>query len=108
MSRLSGDDVLEQLAESLNHELQLRKIDKETAAEIAVSVTEKLRFNLGGQNIYFTKFTLHQKLIRDRDIYRKFTGNNYQELAMEYELSEMRIRQIIHKVACIQRQERRP
>lgn len=64
-------------------------------AEIAFGQTERLSFEMGGGNFYMHKGTAFRLSSRDREMCRKFTGRNYHKLAREYNLSEMRVRQII-------------
>lgn len=95
MSRIYGDDVLEQVAESTRDQLISEKIDEEKATSIAINLAQKMRHDFGGQLVYFPKAFGRAREIRDAGIYAKFDGGNYQALGIEYNLSEMRIRQII-------------
>lgn len=51
---------------------------------------------MGGRGgIYIAKGLIAQLSVRDREMCGKFRGNNYRELAHEYALTEMRVRQIV-------------
>lgn len=51
---------------------------------------------MGGRGgIYIAKGLIAQLSARDRDMCAKFRGNNYRQLAHEYDLTEMRVRQIV-------------
>lgn len=49
----------------------------------------------GSAPIYFAKGVVMRLHPRDREMCAKFRGNNYDELAAEYDLTEMRVRQIV-------------
>lgn len=49
----------------------------------------------GGGAIYLPKGVALRLSARDREICGRFRGNNYRELARDYDLTEMRVRQII-------------
>jgi hypothetical protein len=49
----------------------------------------------GGTAIYLAKGVAVHLSARDREMCGKFRGNNYRELAREYGLTEMRVRQIV-------------
>ncbi len=50
----------------------------------------------GGQSIYLAKGVAIHLSARDREMCMKFKGNNYRELSKEYDLTEMRVRQIVN------------
>lgn len=57
---------------------------------------QHLAQEMGGRGgIYIAKGLIAQLSARDREMCAKFRGNNYRELAREYDLSEMRVRQIV-------------
>ena len=49
----------------------------------------------GGRALYLAKGVAMHLSARDRKLCAKFRGNNYRELAREYGLTEMRVRQIV-------------
>lgn len=49
----------------------------------------------GGRSLYLAKGVSVQLSARDREMCSRFRGNNYRELASEYDLTEMRVRQIV-------------
>lgn len=71
------------------------KLDHQPAAEAAFAIAEEARRELGGGHIYIAKGQEWELSLRDREIYAKFRGDNYAQLAREYDLTEMRIRQIV-------------
>ncbi|AWI78618.1 transcriptional regulator [Parazoarcus communis] len=73
------------------------KLDHQTAAEAALSIAERARKELGGGHQYIPKGRDYELSRRDRQIYGKFHGDNYTQLAREFDLTEMRIRQIVDR-----------
>ncbi|NMG48253.1 transcriptional regulator [Azoarcus communis] len=73
------------------------KLEHQPAAEAAMSIAERVRKELGGGFHYIPKGRDYELSHRDRAIYGKFRGDNYQQLAREYDLTEMRIRQIVER-----------
>ncbi|QDF95156.1 hypothetical protein CJ010_00605 [Azoarcus sp. DD4] len=73
------------------------KLDHQPAAEAALSIAEAARKELGGGMLYIPKGTAWELSARDREIYARFRGDNYDQLAREFQLTEMRIRQIVDR-----------
>lgn len=91
--------VLALIATAAYDQLRARtKLDHAEASELAFSISEQARVTLGGgAHYYIPKGQQWLLSKRDREIWDKFRGNNYQALAQEYDLTEMRIRQIIER-----------
>lgn len=87
---------LAELATAIALELrELYPLEEEAAAEIGFKVAEQVRGTLGGIPLYVPKGQAYELAKRDWAIYAKFRGDNYEELALEYNLTAMRIRQIV-------------
>lgn len=69
---------------------QLRAWAKQVLMQLQHLANEK-----GGTAIYLAKGVAVHLSARDREMCGKFRGNNYRELAREYGLTEMRVRQIV-------------
>lgn len=54
-----------------------------------------LASEMGGGTVYLAKGVSVQLSARDRAMCERFRGNNYRELARDYDLTEMRVRQIV-------------
>lgn len=106
MAKISGDDVLEDVAIQLQTGLVEEGTERRVATEIAIRVTQKMRDLLGGQNVYFPRGLRHLKSARDAAIHAAFDGTNYQALAIEHGVSEIRIRQIISAQNLLRRSAR--
>ncbi|MCK9988671.1 MAG: hypothetical protein AzoDbin1_05143 [Azoarcus sp.] len=78
--------------------LQLRveftALSEAELARIALGLTERLRREMGGQQAYLPRGRSFELSDRDREIGATFNGRNLRELARQYDLSDVRIRQI--------------
>lgn len=90
-------DTLEQMGQVVGRTL-MRKggMKAERAQEAAFAVVEAIRHEFGGSPIYINKGTSFDLQPRDEEIWRKFNGHNYTELAREYKLTEVRVREIVN------------
>jgi len=68
-----------------------RTIAYKASIQSAIELAEMYQ----GTHIYLPKLDGTIKTLRDRKIKKEFTGYNYKELALKYNLSEIWIRQII-------------
>ena len=73
------------------------KLDHQAASEAALSIAEAARVGLGGGDIYIPKGQAYMLRRRDLQIYAKFRGDNIGALAREFDLTEMRVRQIVDR-----------
>jgi hypothetical protein len=64
-------------------------------ARVAVIQLQHLAREIGGQAIYLAKGVVMQLNVRDQQMCAEFRGNNYEELARKYNLTQMRVRQIV-------------
>lgn len=74
---------------------QLRENQKELAEVIGIEAYKKLIKYYGGTSLYVQKADSVMKDARDIELNQKFDGGNYKELAREYGISEMTIRDIV-------------
>lgn len=76
---------------------------KHIAQLVGIDNYKKLVHHFGGCSIYIYKEDTLIKELRDKEIIEKFNGDNYKELALEYNLAERTIREIItdkYKIKC--------
>lgn len=64
-------------------------------ATLALRQTERLSTEEGGRNFYLGKGLRYRASLRDRAMYERFNGRNYNELARDYHLTPTRVRQIM-------------
>lgn len=69
---------------------QLRTWSVQVCAQLQHLANEK-----GGRALYLAKGVAVRLSVRDRQMCERFRGNNYRELAAEFGLTEMRVRQIV-------------
>lgn len=68
---------------------------KSLAEVIGMEAYIKLVETYGGCNIYIAKADKLLNLKRDKEIYKKFNGNNYTQLAKEYNLTVRTVYEIV-------------
>lgn len=89
--------ILEELAVVVGKSLETSLgLEGARAKEIGVSVALRFAENNGGQSVYIPIAISARTAIRDLEIRRKFNGRNAMDLAKEYKLTDMRIRQILN------------
>ncbi|MBQ8515620.1 MAG: hypothetical protein IJ496_09510 [Ruminococcus sp.] len=76
---------------------QLQGNQKELAETIGIEAYRKLVARYGGGNVYVCKLDTLLQPFRDEEIYRMFNGRNYREIAVQYNLTEKTVREIIAK-----------
>jgi len=100
-------EILEELAAHLGEALVKRGLSKEVAAQVAWESADWLRQPTawGGRSIYIPRAEQIELRARDLEIYHRqvFEHWSYPLLAKTYNLTEMRIRQVLARV----RQQRR-
>lgn len=68
---------------------------RELAETIGLDAFRQLVRVYGGLTMYIPKADNFRRDLRNDEIREKFTGKNYRQLAQEYELSDVMIRQIV-------------
>lgn len=83
-------------------------IDKETAEKISHSTVDHLRKDYGGEYIYFPKGAQLDSILRQHEIYKRWTGTNQVELAKEFNLTVPAVYRIIKKAHKKETDKRQP
>lgn len=91
-------EMLADLADQIAVKLVDVNLPPEKAADIGFDIAEFMREHWGGYPFYFPKGVQYDFHKRDLDIFERFKGYNHAELAREFNLSVMRIYQIIKAV----------
>ncbi len=91
---------LREIATSLYAELLERvelvdALGRPALADLAIAQTERLSADFGGHTMYMHKGVSYRLTPRNQQMCAEFRGDNYAELADRYELTEMRVRQIV-------------
>jgi Mor family transcriptional regulator len=77
-------------------------LSMEMARQAVFVVAEVIRKDWSGDGLYLPKGLAYEISRRDREMYRKFTGNNHAALAREYDLS---VRQVYARIALVGEEE---
>lgn len=105
----SYPEVLADIARTIHEQLMedpRAKLPHQVAAEVALSVTEHVRRRIGGAATYIPRGHSYELTLRDREIWSEFKGDNYSELARKYDITEMRVRQIMAQALRLDRARR--
>lgn len=73
----------------------------QTWATQVLAQMQHIANEVGGEAIYFAKGLAMHVSSRDRELFARFNGRNHRDLAKRYDITEMRVRQI---VAAIERE----
>ena len=95
MSNSFTVSMLSDMMYDIESSLVAKGIKKDRATEVAFEVVDKMRRNFGGITIFIPKDRSLDKIIRDSEIFRSFTGRNHEALAMQYGLSMQQIYRIV-------------
>lgn len=87
------DDVAAKVARMAR--CRLPPMDEAQARDFGRRVADMLAEDWGGSNIYIPKNLASRFRRRDARLYREFTGDNIQELAHRYGLTQQRVYAII-------------
>ncbi|NMG48958.1 hypothetical protein GO613_12690 [Azoarcus communis] len=71
--------------------------DDTQAAHIALALTEGLRREIGGGQIYVPKGDEYELTARDREILDRFNGHNHEQLAREYDVTTRHIYRLLQR-----------
>ena len=82
------------------------QVPGDVANEIALATSESVRLKLGGGQTYLQKGVSYENAARNKELWEKFSGDNYKELADLSGLCIMRVRQIINEQRIKERERR--
>ncbi len=101
-------EVLADMAQSIAASVRknLPELPMERVVDVALGATEFVRIKHGGGAIYLGKGESYENSLRDKEIWALFKGNNYLQLAKQFDLTEMRVRQIVGFMKLRDRAER--
>lgn len=92
-------ELLEGLAARAAELLCAEGIGQEQARTIGFKLAESVRQHWGGQLVYVPVGTGYEISERDREIWEKFTGDNHEQLARDYEVTVVHVYRIVKKMA---------
>lgn len=99
-------EIAERLYLQLADESDTAALGLPRLAVLALAQTERLSLELGGGGFYMHKGNSYRLSKRYRKIWEEFTGKNYTQLARKYDLTEMRIKQIVDEIRQQEKKER--
>lgn len=76
---------------------QVSQLGEAWVATLVYQVGEHVRETFGGIGVYIPKGSSYGCAMRDREIYARFRGDNYDELARETGLTVRRVQQIVSR-----------
>lgn len=91
-------ELLEDIAAHATNVLTEYGVNVELADQAAVAIIDHLVEHWGGQLITFPKDFFFRMAKRDQEIYDRFTGHNYAELAKEYGITQRAVYKVISRV----------
>lgn len=68
-------------------------------AVLSIKIANRISEDMGGGNLYINKSVSMQLSDRNWEMYSKFNGHNYRDLARLYKLTEVQVRNIINACA---------
>lgn len=86
-----------ELSDFVHAQLKNAGITSQQQINLADKMLVAMAIYSGGRGFYLPNAKATQDFIRNRRIYKTFTGHNHKELAAEYKMTEMRIYQIIRE-----------
>lgn len=86
------NNLTEILAEELRAAAPYFGLKAELAGDLASAVVEKLRLRLGGDRLYMRRTDTGR---RNLAIFKSFTGDNYEDLARQWNRSRRQIERIV-------------
>lgn len=92
------NEMLSDLVALAERVLQDHDIPQAVATITANSLADRLADHWGGQNISFPKDVRWKLAKLELEIYDRFNGRNYDELAQAYHMTERGIRKLIARV----------
>lgn len=72
-------------------------VEGDRIASLTFKITENIRSQCGGAAFYLSRGRRYELSQREEKIWREFDGTNYYQLAKQYDLSEMQIRNIVKR-----------
>ncbi|MFA7238705.1 MAG: Mor transcription activator family protein [Sulfuricellaceae bacterium] len=99
-------EIAERLYLQLAEERDTAALGLPRLAQLALAQTERLSLELGGGGFYMHKGKSYRLSKLYRKIWEEFTGTNLTQLARKYNLTEMRIRQIVDEIREQEKKER--
>ncbi|MEX3556413.1 MAG: Mor transcription activator family protein [Burkholderia gladioli] len=92
-------DVLEHIAQIVHQMVRAHGLPPQAAQAAALDITDAICWHFRGSQPYIPLGVRYRTFRRDVEMASKFTGNNHEELAREYDLTPSRVRVILKEIA---------
>ncbi len=88
-------DTLVELFEVVSHALKKRATISDDTDACAIAAVRAIAFTFGGRSFYLPRGNKINLALRDAEIFQRANRNNIDDLAIEFEISQVRIYQIL-------------
>lgn len=88
-------ELLSDVSDDLFKRLKDAGLDEQQSRKTAFEHVEFIRKHWGGQPIYIPKGMAHDLTERDMALFKEFNGHNHNELARKYNISVVRVYQLL-------------
>lgn len=99
-------EILADLAEQAEERLAATGCDPAQAAEMGARLAQHMNQFWGSGQLYICKGKHYEISLRDREIFRRFNGDNHYWLAREYDLTVQHVYRIVARVGAEERAKR--
>ena len=89
--------LLAEMAHTIKQCLVAEKINTDRAEQIAYDATDNVRQHFGGINVFIPKDKSLDRMARNSEIFRQFTGGNHEELALKFDMSIQHIYRVVER-----------
>jgi Mor family transcriptional regulator len=100
-------EVLEQVGQVVARKLREEGIEATHAGQMVFDITEGIRTEVGGIQVYIPRGIRYEFSQRDQEIYAAFNGTNYNALSQQHGLSSVQVRNIIKRCQQAEREARK-
>lgn len=92
-------ELLADLVDSVTKRLSQNGVNDNTAEIVANDLADHIAKHWGGQVINIPKDYKRELTKLELEIYERFQGDNYDNLAREYNMTESGVRKLIHRIS---------
>jgi Mor family transcriptional regulator len=91
-------ELLMHLISRFSRSLEGNGVTKDRAIEIAISISDDLCKEFGGELIYIPKNKDHNTMLMQHAIFKEFNGTNQSELGRKYNISITHVYRVLKKL----------
>jgi Mor family transcriptional regulator len=102
MSALANDErraeLLMHIISSVSRALEGNGMAKDKATEAAITISDELCKEFGGEQIYMPKNKDHNTMLMQHALFKEFDGTNHAELGRKYNISVPHVYRVLKKL----------